>query len=872
MLEATCHLQKKNMEILMKPLKTIVVEPNLPEALSGLLKLAYNLWWAWHGEAQNLFRRLDPDLWEQVNHNPVALLGQISQTRLSEAAEDDAYLAHLERVESELDRYLSRPGWCTKEHNPCCATPNIAYFSAEFGISESLPIYSGGLGVLAGDHLKSASDLGVPLVGVGMLYQQGYFHQRLNADGWQLELTPRNDFHNLPVTQVMNFTDNNIPLVIDVQYPGRVVKAYVWQVNVGRIKLFLLDTNVPENTPEDRQITNQLYGGDHEMRIKQEVLLGIGGVHMLRALGLDPQCYHMNEGHSAFLSLERIRHAMWTNKVSFEEACEAVIPSNVFTTHTPVPAGNDAFGHHLIVKYLGDYIKHFGLSESAFLNLGREESPDSTDPFNMTIFAIRMSRFRNGVSQLHAKVSRGMWRDVFPSVPVEEVPIDGLVNGVHTSTWISHDMAGLYDRYLGPRWSEQPSDTEIWQRASKIPDEELWRTHERRRERTIAFTRKRLQACARKRGASQTEIKAASEVLDPEALTIGFARRFATYKRAELLFADLDRLERILSQPGRKVQFLFAGKAHPKDTPGKELIRKIVHISRQPRFAKSIVFIEDYDMNVARYMVQGVDVWLNTPLRPLEASGTSGMKVAANGGLNLSILDGWWDEGYDPSHGWAIGAGEHYDDYDYQNEVESCAIYDLLENEVVPTFYDRGSDTLPRKWVAMMKQAVCQLAPMFNSNRMVRQYIETCYLPASANCTTFGENDLTVAKDLAHWKHHIKATFSKIRILSVKDTTTPDMPSRVGVPIEVHVELTAGDLTEADLVVEVVAGRILDNGEMTFARGFPMEFQGATKKGHLLYSASTPPNRTGRFGYTVRVCPAKDSKTDPSMNALIRWA
>ncbi len=644
----------------MRPSHTFRVIPSLPASLERLRDLAYNLSWAWNHDAIDLFRRLDRDLWETTLHNPVLMLGTIRQERLEEVMADDGFMAHLERVGRDLDRYMqARNTWYSK-NCPNGDGARIAYFSAEFGLTECLRIYSGGLGILAGDHLKSASDLGLPLVGVGLLYQQGYFRQYLNPDGWQQEQYPDNDFYNLPLTLERQLS--GAPLTVEVEYPGRTVKAQVWRVQVGRVPLYLLDTNVEGNRPDDRDITDQLYGGDSDMRIRQEILLGIGGIRALEILGLRPTVCHMNEGHSAFLALERIRLLMQDCQLTFAEAREAAMAGNVFTTHTPVPAGIDRFHPDLIDQYFSGYYPRLGLSRHEFLGLGRMNPNDPNGYFCMAVLAMRLAYRINGVSQLHGRVSRQMWQEVWPQVPADEVPILGITNGIHPRSWISNDMAGLYDRYLGPRWSDRPADAKIWQQATRIPDEELWRTHERRRERLVTFARGRLRDHLEQQGGSPSEIGHADEVLDPEALTIGFARRFATYKRATLLFRDLERLARILGDKDRPVQLIFAGKAHPQDNAGKELIRQIIHLARRQEFRNRIVFLEDYDMDVARYLVQGVDVWLNTPRRPHEASGTSGMKATANGGLNLSILDGWWDEGYTPDTGWAIGGGEEYRD------------------------------------------------------------------------------------------------------------------------------------------------------------------------------------------------------------------
>jgi glycogen phosphorylase len=853
----------------MRPLRTFTIEPSLPESLSPLLDIAHNLWVSWDGDARDLFRRLDADGWEASYHNPVAMLGKMDQQRLLEAARDDGFLAHLRRVHASLQSYVDQPGWWPKTYGGD-RTPLVAYFCAEYGISECLPIYSGGLGVLAGDHLKSASALDVPLIGVGMMYQQGYFRQRLNADGWQLELFPRNDFHNMPVKPVSG--EDGIPVKIDVDLPGRKCHAQIWLARVGRIRLYLLDTNVPENTPEDRHITAQLYGGDQEMRIRQEILLGIGGVRALRALGIQPKVYHMNEGHSAFLGLERIRLLMSERGISLEAAFEAVKASNVFTTHTPVPAGNDVFEPWLVDKYFSGYWSQLGMDRTRFYALGRQDGANSEEPLNMTVMALHLSDYRNGVSELHGRVSRKLWAGVWPAMPLDELPIRHITNGIHTRTWISHDLAQLYDRYLGPGWHEKPADLSVWQAAEHIPDTEVWRTHERRRERLVAFTRQRCRDQLLKRGAGSSELAKAEEILDPEALTIGFARRFATYKRANLILMDADRLATMLNKTGRRVQIIFAGKAHPRDNPGKDLIRQIVHTSRQERFFRSLVFLEDYDMNVARYLVQGVDVWLNTPLRPMEASGTSGMKVAANGGLNISILDGWWVEGYEPSAGWAIGSGETYDDLEYQNSVESEALYDLLEKEVIPAFYDRGSDNLPRSWIAKMRAAMSRLAPMFNTNRMVRQYAERFYAPAAKRWESLTDADMSRALEVSDWRKHVRAHFDAVRIESVSDNADTSGGASVGGSLTVNAVVDLGALSPRDVTVELYYGRLDADGQLNSGVALGMDQVEQLDDHRVKYTTEMPCTRTGMAGYTVRILPRHESMPEPRDMGLIRWA
>jgi starch phosphorylase len=860
----------------MRPVLSFNVVPSLPEPLKRLRDLAYNLRWAWNHDTIELFRRLDRELWEATNHNPVLMLGSIGQDALRAAARDEAFLAHLDRVDRELKSYLTGgPNWFQKNYGKGPA-PLVAYFSAEFGVTESLSIFAGGLGVLAGDHQKSASDLGVPLVGVGLLYQQGYFKQYLNAAGWQQERYEDNDFQNLPV-QLERGADGE-PVTVRMNYPGNPVVARVWRARVGRVSLILLDTNFAANArAEDRDITDQLYGGDNEMRMKQELLLGIGGFRALEALGLEPTVYHMNEGHSAFLALERIRRLMERGGLSFDAARELATAGLVFTTHTPVEAGHDYFSHELVWRYFGDYARLLGLSMDQFLGLGRRNPQDAGENFCMTVLALRLAAFSNGVSKLHGEVSRKMWRSLWPGVPLDEVPISDVTNGVHFCSWISAEARQLYDRYLGPDWRQVPGARELWKRVDSIPAEELWRTHERRRERLVAYARRKLCQQLRRRGAPQSEIDAAEEALNPEALTIGFARRFATYKRATLLLADEARLSRILNDPQRPVQIIYAGKAHPRDDAGKDLIKRIIEVARKPEFRQRIVFLEDYDMSVSRYLVQGADVWLNTPLRPQEASGTSGMKALANGVLNFSVLDGWWDEawrmkeeGCDPV-GWAIGHGESYQDPGYQNAVEAQALYDLLEHDVVPTFYDRKANGLPRRWVARMKSSIGGLCHFFNTHRMVQEYTERFYLVAHANYRKLEEDGGRRARELAVWRARIRENWPRIRIQAVP----PQLPAEISVdtPIRIQAKVSLGGLTEDDVAVELYMGRLNADGEIVSAVPAAMRVVAQMGDGSYLFEASEATcHFSGRHGYTVRVLPYHPDLTTPFLPGLIAWA
>ena len=848
----------------MRPIFSINVIPSLPPALTAVRELAYNLWWAWNPEAIELFRRLDREGWEEAGHNPVRMLSSVDQARLEDAAKDDGFLAHLERVHAAFRRYVTAPTtWYQKNHGPP-PDPFIAYFCLEFGLTECMPVYSGGMGVLAGDHLKSASDLGIPLVAVGLLYQQGYFRQYLNADGWQGELYPENDFHSMPVLLEKR---DGIPLTVEVEYPGRRVTARIWRVQVGRVPLYLLDTNVSENQADDRLITQQLYGGDAELRIRQELMLGIGGLRALRKLGIAPRVCHMNEGHSAFLAVERIRQVVAEEGLTFAEAREVVSAGTVFTTHTSVAAGIDLFSPQLIDRYLGHYYDALGISRSDFLALGRERSSDSTEPLSMAVLALRLATRANAVSQLHGVVSRELWQPIWPGVPQWEVPIISISNGVHTRSWISKDMGGLFDTYLGPRWTERPDDQTVWGLVSEIPEEELWRIHERRRARLVAFARRRLQSQLVQRGAPPAEIARASEVLNPQALTIGFARRFAMYKRATLLLRHPERLAKILHQSDRPVQVIFAGKAHPQDNPAKELIRQVIHLARGNGL-QNLVFIEDYDMNVARYLMQGVDLWLNTPRMRHEGSGTSGMKAAANGALNLSIMDGWWAEAYQPEIGWAIGRGELYEDLDYQDEVESNAIYDLLEKEVVPLFYDRGPDGLPRDWIARMKAAVRVVIPRYNTNRMVEEYMEHLYRPAERRYQRLCADRFERASGLAEWRARVHEQWSEVRIMGVDTDVNHELA--VGSELEVRASVMLGQLGPEDVSVELYEGALDTSQNITRGKATPMVYSGV-QKGISLFVGKVRCESSGLRGYTVRVLPHHEDLANSFEPRLIVW-
>jgi glycogen phosphorylase len=842
------------------------VVPSLPSRLSFLHELAYNLYWSWDHDVKSLFHRMDAKLFEKSNQNPALFLGLISQKRLESLAKDDGFLSHLDRVQDNLQSYLSRKTWFKKSFKNL-KDIRIAYFSMEYGITKAIPIYSGGLGVLASDHLKSASDLGLPMIGVGLLYQHGYFHQYLVKDGWQKEIYPKNDFYNMPIK--LKYTVEGNPILIDLDFPERKVYAQIWQAQIGRIPLFLLDTNIPQNGPEDRMITDQLYGGDCEMRIKQEILVGIGGIRALNTLGLFPDVCHMNEGHSAFMALERMRLLVNEFKLSFQEALEITKGGNVFTSHTPVPAGIDEFDPYLIDLYLGSYYKAIGLSQQDFHKLGGVHLHQTGGKFNMAIFALHMAGICNGVSKLHGEVARKMWNYQWPEFPEHEVPIIHITNGIHIRTWISHEMSELFNRYLGPKWHQEPADPSLWNQLDQIPDEELWRAHCRCRTHLVSFARHRLLQQLATSNASTSEIEKAKEVLNPDALTIGFARRFAQYKRAYLLFKDIDRLHRLLSDKERPLQIIIAGKAHPRDNIGKGIIRDIINLIRNNELYHKIVFIEDYDMEIAASLLQGVDIWLNTPRRPREASGTSGMKAGVNGALNLSILDGWWDEAYVNDMGWAIGLGENYTDPEEQDRVESEALYHLLEQEIIPLFYNHGNNTLPRSWIKMVKNSMKSICPTFNTDRMVRAYLQETYIPAAHRWGQLTKDNMEIAKILATWKKYFKDHWNSIKIVGLK--MYQDQEIKVGQQLQVIAEIEMDGLQPEDIRVEIYYGPLDEKENIEQGHALPMTLTGQSENGSHSFVGFIPCEVTGQHGLSVRVLPYHAYLANPYEMRLMKW-
>ena len=848
-------------------IRSFRVVPTLPETLSPILTLAYNLWYCWNQKGLRLFQHMDRDLWEQTCHNPVEMISRLSQGRILDLLEDEGFLSQMHRTWEEFSDYMSEKGvYSFLLTRPVDFT--IAYFSMEFGLTESLPIYSGGLGILAGDHLKSASDLRLPLVGVGLMYRHGYFTQYLSGDGWQQEVFPDNDFYHMPLS--LERDPKGRPVKISVRLGERECRAQIWRCQVGRVALYLLDANLEENHPHDRGVTSGLYAGNMEDRLRQEIMLGIGGVRALEALGQEPIVYHMNEGHSFLVGLERMRRLIKRDGLDYDTARVLVYSTQVFTTHTPVPAGNDVFDAHLMERYLRPLVDDLGIKWSEFLALGRERIKDEKEPVGATVFALKNSSFRNGVSRLHGVVSRTMWKEIWPHVAPEDTPIASITNGIHIPSWISAEMADLFDRYLGPRWKEDPDNQKVWERIDEIPDGELWSTHQRRRERLVAFARARLVAQLKRRGAKPSEIGRAREVLHPEALTIGFAKRFATYKRGSLIFQDIERLRAIISNQEFPVQIIISGKAHPRDQEGKAIIQSLLHISREDPFRDRVVFLEDYNINIARYLVEGVDVWLNNPRRPLEACGTSGMKSTANGALNLSVPDGWWDEGYQPDIGWSIGDGEVYDNLDYQDQVESKAIYDILEREIIPLFYDRGLDGLPRGWIALMKRSMRTLCPEFNSNRMVEEYTDKCYLEAALNHRILTADNYAMARALVDWKAHLTQHWGEVRVLDLSHEEGEEVKVHAEVVVKARVHL--GPVDPDHISVRVYLGILDDAGNLSDPHEFVMEHIARQKEGVHIFEARLSCDDTGSFGYTIRILPKHLHCKYPVDLGLICWA
>lgn len=851
------------------PIQVSVV-PRVPEGLESLRNIAFNLWWSWNYDALELFCELDAELWETCGHSPIKMLRLVKQNRLEAAAKNKGYRERVEKVHDRLEAYLHRKEtWFTrnlpKEKKD---SPLVAYFSAEFGFHESLPNYSGGLGILAGDHCKSASDLGLPFVAVGLLYRFGYFSQKINRDGWQEASAIDNVFQDLPIREALA-SDGKTPVVVELAMPGRAVRAKAWEVRIGLTRLILMDTDLTENAPEDRRITYQLYGGDHEMRIQQEIVLGIGGVRALAAMGLQPSVFHMNEGHAAFLGLERIHRLVKEAKLSFVEALQSVAASSVFTTHTPVPAGNDAFSPKLMEKYFGSYVAECQIGFQDLLKLGRPWEYNEDEPFSMTILALRISRQANGVSAIHGKVSRGMWQSVWPGVPKAEIPIRHVTNGIHTFTWMAPEIRALLEKAGGVMTEEDLAKAEEWKKRVAFKDKEYWTTHQKMKLRLLQFVRANVRTQRLRNGARPAEIRETDQMLDPKALTIGFARRFATYKRAALLFRDLDKLAQIVNDPARPVQFLFAGKSHPADEGGKKLIQQIVQISQLPQFKDRIVFVENYDFNVARHLYHGCDVWLNNPTRPLEASGTSGEKVITSGCLNFSVRDGWWDEAFDGTNGWAIGDDTFRLEPEVQDEFDSFSIYEILKHEIVPLYYDQDGDGVPKRWIERVRRSLLTIGPVYNTSRMVADYAGEFYRRAAEKGRMFAESGWKKSKELAVWKDKVRLAWGKVRANAVTWNGSIRTTMNVGDTVPVTANVFLGDLQAEEVAVEAYLKAVEPGGTSKVVR---LEPQGEVKDGWQGYGGRVSVEDSGNFKFNVRIRPSHPSLTQAHELRLIAWA
>ncbi len=836
----------------MSYLQTYQVFPNVPKLLSPTQKITRNLWWCWHLDAIELFRRLNPALWRNSGQNPILFASMISQEQLEAQAKDESFLAHQKRVWTLFEKDVLDP--VDYSNSPFKREDSIAYFSMEFGIHESLPLFAGGLGVLAGDHLKAASDMKLPLVGIGLFYRRGYFHQYLDVEGWQQEEYPDTDIYHVPAERAKDSSGNEVHVSIDG--PDGIIRAMVWKIKVGRVSLFLLDANLPENTPAIRDITAQLYSSDSKIRLAQEVLLGIGGMQALEIMGIQPIVCHMNEGHCAFASIERLAQTVEKYKIDLKIAHEIVARSTVFTTHTPVAAGHDEFPADLVRPYLAPFQARLGVSVDEIISWGQSGGIRAISPLSMFVLALRMSQYHNGVSELHGKVARKMWSHVWPGHPDEEVPISHITNGVHIPSWISIENSMVFERYLGPGWEMKTEDADLMNRVDGIYEEELWRAHELSRTRLIRACRSLMIRQYGRRNASKVMMKEAESVLDQGALTIAFARRFATYKRANLLLHDPKRFEKILTSTEYPVQFIFAGKAHPRDNEGKELIKRLIQFARDPDLRHRIVFLEDYNIDIARRLVQGADIWLNTPRRPFEACGTSGIKAAANGVLNVSILDGWWCEGYSEEAGWRIGNGEEYDDHHFQDAIESQALYNLLENDVIPCFYDRRDGDVPEKWMKMMKASIKTAMKNFSALKMVKQYNERFYLPAAQRMHELLADDAKEAKELNLFRERLNASWNEIRISH--PVRNMEGPFRVGSSFNVAAEVTLGKIRPDEVDVELYYGNIKTIDTVSKAYIEKMSVKEERGSGVYLYECAVSCKWPGRFGFTARVVPKGD--------------
>lgn len=843
----------------MKAVQTFTVVSQLPPSLEPLREVALNLGWSDDERAQDLFRRLDREGWELEGRDPALMLSTMSTERLEQLASDAAFTSLAATVRDELRRTLDEPRWF--QHREGSPLRSVAYFSPEFGIAAALPQYSGGLGVLAGDHLKAADDLGLPLTGVGLFYRHGYFRQELDPRGWQVERFPRLDPRAMALSPVKDVT-------VMVELAGVPVYARLWKAQVGRVELYLLDTDIDDNDDYNRLVCDRLYGGGPEERIRQELVLGVGGVRALDALGAQPEVFHMNEGHAGFLALERIRRLMLDDGLSFHEARTACRPATIFTTHTPVPAGIDRFPRELMEKYFGNWCRELELTMDELMALGHEPGTPEGEMFNMATMGLRLAGRSNGVAKLHGIVSRKMFAGLWPQVPLSEIPISSVTNGVHARTWTSTGFGQLYEKTLGPRWPE--ADAAAWKAIEEVPTRELWKLRRANRERLVSYARHRLRQSGLRRGLSESQVAWTEEALDPDVLTIGFARRFAAYKRAVLLLTDPERLRALLLDPERPVQIVFAGKAHPADEQGHHLLQTIANTAADLEIRHRLVLIEDYDITVARILVQGADVWLNTPLRPNEACGTSGMKAVFNGGLNCSVLDGWWDEMYEPDIGWAIPSAEDELDIEQRNRFEAASLFSILERQIVPLFYRRDDDGIPTDWVKRVARSISRLAPRVEATRMLREYVTEMYEPAAVHAKHLSAGGYERAKALVRWRHHIDRAWPSVAVTS---TAYEELPTEQGASYLVSAQVTLGELEPTDVEVQLVYGEVDLDDEIPQPRIVAMTLVGdGEHPGWRRYQHEIDFDRAGNFGFTVRIVPSHPDLPNPVVLGKIAWA
>ena len=847
----------------------ITVNPQLPKRIEKLSEISNNLWWSWNTEFLRLFQRIDGDLWENSNKNPIKFLKHVSQERLENVAKDVNFLKEYDKIVEDFEGYMnSKSTWFTKKY-PEEKDDLIAYFSAEYGLDQTIPIYSGGLGILSGDHLKSASDLGIPLVAVGLLYKNGYFNQKIDGDGNQQTEYNDIDLYDLPINPVKN--DIGDDLIIYVKFPKRRLYLKVWSIKVGRVTLYLLDSDIEKNNPEDRDVTLRLYGGDQEMRIRQEIVLGQAGVELLtKYLKLKPTIYHMNEGHSAFLTLELMKNIIKDKQVSFDVAKDIASSKTVFTTHTPVPAGNDIFPLDLVEKYFKDFWPRLGLTREEFLRLGMKPGKELDNGFNMGILALKIAGKKNGVSKLHGAVSRELFGEIWPNIAANEAPIGYVTNGIHTCSWLAPRMKELFNKYLIPYWQDNMYQDQVWEKIRNVPNDKLWNIHNDRKVKLLRLVKDNTYERLRRSGYSYEDINEITSKLNPNALTIGFARRFATYKRATLIFKDLERITQILNNADRPVQLIFAGKAHPQDKEGQDLIRYIHQISMMPQFKGKIFLLENYNIAMSRYLISGVDVWLNNPRRPMEASGTSGQKASVNGVINFSVLDGWWAEGYTQNNGWTIGSNQEYDSYEAQDQADSQSLYRTLEEKIIPTFYDRDKNGMPTKWIELMKNSIITTGGKYSTARMLVDYTNNYYMPL-CKLTKKYYSDIDNVAAFNSWKKDLYTNWKDVKITQTEndlDNITID----AGNKIEVACEVTLPNIDVDNITVQVYYGKILENGIVEDISIIPMELtEENPEERKYYYTAKIELTTGGNYGYTFRVMPKNEMILEPANLDLIKW-